>query len=179
MSVFTNPANAARESAQAYITAVLGLVEGRDPMEVLGATGARLRELIAGRSEGDLHRPERDGKWSLAQVVAHLADSELVWGYRMRRILAEPRPRIEGYDQDLWAERLDYASADVASSLAVFDALRTAHLRLLAATTAADLRRVGVHDERGEESVAHLIRLYAGHDLLHLRQMERIAAAPV
>jgi hypothetical protein len=126
-----------------------------------------------------LRRPERDGKWSLAQVVAHLADSELVWGYRLRRIVAEARPRIEGYDQDLWAERLDYASADVPSSLAVFDALRNTHLRLIAAMTDEDLRRVGVHDERGEESVAHLIRLYAGHDLLHLRQMERIAGTPV
>lgn len=179
MSVFTNPANAARESAQAYIIAVLGLAEGRDPMEVLAATGARLRDLIAGKSDGDLRRPEREGKWSLAQVVAHLADSELVWGYRLRRIVAESRPRIEGYDQDLWAERLDYASADVPSSLAVFDALRNAHLRLLATMTDDDLRRVGVHEERGEESVAHLIRLYAGHDLLHLRQMERIVAAPV
>ena len=70
MSVFTNPANAARESAQAYITAVLGLVEGRDPVAVLAATGERLRALIAGRGERELRRPERDGKWSLAQVVA-------------------------------------------------------------------------------------------------------------
>lgn len=177
MSVFTNPAGAARESAQAYTSAVLGLVEGQDPLEVLRATGGRLRALLAGRSDAELRRPERPGKWSLAHVAQHLADSELVWGYRLRRVLAEDRPTITGYDQDLWARRLDYASADVSAALAMFEVLRAANLRLLESATEEDLQRVGVHVERGEETVAHMIRLYAGHDILHLRQIERIAAA--
>ena len=102
-------------------------------------------------------------------MLQHLADSDLVWGWRVRLILAHDRPTITGYDQDLWAERLRYELADPAESLATFDALRRANLRLLEGATAADLARVGVHAERGEESVVHLVRLYAGHDLLHLR----------
>ena len=107
-------------------------------------------------------------------MVQHLADSELVWGYRLRMVLAQDRPPITGYDQDLWAQRLDYAHADVGQAIADFQTLRTANLRLIDRATAADLQRVGVHAERGEESVEHMIRLYAGHDLLHLRQLERI-----
>lgn len=86
-------------------------------------------------------------------------------------------PPITGYDQDRWAERLHYDEADAAQALELFRVLRGANLRLLERATPEDLQRVGVHAERGEESVGYLIRLYAGHDLLHLRQIERIKRA--
>lgn len=92
----------------------------------------------------------------------------------MRLILAQDRPAITGFDQDLWAERLDYASADANESLETFAILRRDNLRLIERATPADLERVGVHAERGEESAAYLVRLYAGHDLMHLAQIERI-----
>lgn len=66
------------------------------------------------------------------------------------------------------------AILDPSEALALFEVLRRANLRLLARASAADLRRTGVHAERGEESLEHLRRLYAGHDLLHLRQIERV-----
>ena len=100
-----------------------------------------------------------------------------MWGYRLRRVLAEERPQIIGYDQDLWANRLRYREAKLADSLATFAALRATNLRLVRATTAEDMQRVGVHTERGEESVAHMLKLYAAHDLVHLRQIERIKKA--
>jgi uncharacterized damage-inducible protein DinB len=174
MSVFSNPASHSVEQAREYTTAVIGLLEGRDPVDVLRSTPAALRRAIEGLSEARLSRAESEGKWSMRQVLQHLADSELVWGYRLRMVLAHHRPQISGYDQDLWAERLDYAHADVAAALEALRTLRAANLRLLDRSTPADLERVGVHAERGEESVAHMIRLYAGHDLLHLRQLERI-----
>lgn len=113
----------------------------------------------------------------MRHVLQHLADSELVWGYRLRMVLAHDRPQITGYDQDLWAARLEYDDADPDQALKDFAALREANLRLLARASADDLKRVGVHAERGEESVAHMIRLYAGHDLLHLAQLARIRHA--
>lgn len=94
-------------------------------------------------------------------------------------VLAHDRPQLTGYDQDRWAERLRYDQADAAQAVQEFGVLRSANLRLLEGAPAEDLRRVGVHSERGEESVAHMIRLYAGHDLLHLRQIERIRRAVV
>ena len=177
MSVFTNPANGAAGQAAAYVSAVLDLLGAQDPMQVLRATPAALRRASDGMPPAALRQPERTGKWSIAQVLQHLADSDLVWGWRARLILAHDRPAITGYDQDLWAERLGYDLADPEESLATFDALRRANLRLLERATPADLARVGVHAERGEESVAHLVRLYAGHDLLHLRQIARIREA--
>lgn len=92
-------------------------------------------------------------------------------------VLAHDRPPLTGYDQDRWAERLRYDQADARQALQEFALLRAANLRLLAGASVADRRRVGVHSERGEESVEQMIRLYAGHDLLHLRQLERIRLA--
>jgi hypothetical protein len=82
-----------------------------------------------------------------------------------------------GYDQDAWAERLHSVDAPPGESLEEFEIVRRGNLRLLEAATPADLERAGVHIERGEESVGHMVRLYAGHDLLHLRQIERIRGA--
>ena len=107
-------------------------------------------------------------------VLRHLADTDVVWGWRMRLILAQDRPPITGFDQDLWAERLDYANADPNESLESFVVLRRDNLRLIERATSEDLARVGVHAERGEESAGYLVRLYAGHDLLHLNQIDRI-----
>jgi hypothetical protein len=144
---------------------------------VLAATPPAIAGILAGLDAARLRRPERPGKWSIGEVIAHLADSELVMGYRFRRILADERPQITGYDQDRWAERLRYRDAEIGDSLAQLGALRTANLRLVRAATAEELQRVGLHSERGEESAAHLLRLWAAHDLVHLRQLERIKAA--
>jgi hypothetical protein len=160
-----------------YVQALLDLLGNRNPLAVVEATPGALERATAGVDEARLRQAEREGKWSIAEVVAHLADSELVWGYRLRRVLAEERPQIIGYDQDLWADRLRYREARLADSLATFAALRTANLRLVRSTSAADMQRVGVHTERGEESVAHMLKLYAAHDLVHLRQIERIRKA--
>ncbi len=177
MSVFTNPASKAPADAAAYVAAVLDLVGDRDPLAVLRDTPDAVRRAIHGLTLQQLRAPERPGKWSIVQVLQHLADAEVVWAWRMRLILAQDRPVLTGYDQDRWAERLGYADADPAQALEEFTVIRRGNLRLLERATPEDLRRVGVHAERGEESVEHLRRLFAGHDLLHLRQIERIRAA--
>jgi hypothetical protein len=177
MSVFTNPAGGAREHASAYVQAVLDLLGDRDPMDVLRETIAALPKSIVGLSPDQLRRPERDGKWSIVQILQHLADCEAVWTWRMRLILAQDRPPLTGFDQDRWAQRLHYEDSIPEEAIAAFTALRRANVRLLERATPADLQRVGVHVERGEETVEHLRRLYAGHDLLHLRQIERVRGA--
>ncbi len=177
MSVFTNPASGAAGHAAAYVAAILDLLGTRDPMSVARETPPALRRAIDGLSARALRQREREGKWSIAHVLQHLADSDLVWGWRVRLILAQDRPVITGYDQDLWADRLHYDESDPEQSLATFEILRAANLRLLERATPADLQRVGVHAERGDESLEHLRRLYAGHDLMHLQQIARIRAA--
>jgi hypothetical protein len=177
MSVFTNSASRSAEQAKSYTSAVLELLGDRKPLEVLEDTANALRRAIDGLSQNQIAEPEMPGKWSVRHVLQHLADSELVWGYRLRMVLAHDRPAITGYDQDLWAERLRYDEADPEQALHDFAALRRANLRLLRGASREDLKRIGVHAERGEESVEHMIRLYAGHDLLHLQQIDRVRRA--
>lgn len=177
MSVFTNPASGSPEQGTAYIAAILELLGDRDPLDVLRGTPGELRAAIDGVPPERLTVPESAGKWSIRHVLQHLVDSDIVWAWRLRLVLAEDRPTLTGYDQDLWAERLGYEVADARQALDEFAVVRRANLRLLDLATDADLRRVGIHAERGEESVDRMMRLYAGHDLLHLRQIARIREA--
>ena len=177
MSVFTNSSKGAAAQAGAYVRAIFDLLGSQDPMRVLRETPAALGRAIDGVQSAKLVQPERPGKWSIGQVLQHLADSDLVWGWRLRLILAQDRPTITGYDQDEWADNLHYEAADPAESLETFGVLRRSNVRLIERASPTDLMRVGVHAERGEESVEHLRRLYAGHDLMHLQQIARIRQA--
>jgi hypothetical protein len=174
MSILSNPSIRSADQATAYTTAILNFLGSREPLGILENTPAALDTAVAGLAREQLACPERDGKWSIAQVLQHLADSDLVWGYRLRMVLAHDRPTLTGYDQDLWATRLRYDEADPAQARLDFGVLRAANLRLLRRLDESGLARVGLHSERGEESVERMIRLYAGHDLAHLAQIERI-----
>ncbi|HEX9945533.1 MAG TPA: DinB family protein [Thermoanaerobaculia bacterium] len=177
MSEFTNPSSDTAAQAQAYVAALLQLLGSRDPLEVLAETPTALRKAVAGLTPEQDAVPEAPGKWSVRQVVQHLADSELVGGFRFRMVLAHDGPELPGYDQDLWAQRLSYQDADIQDALNEFSTLRQANLRLLRRATPEDMRRVMRHSERGEEPLAHMIKLYAAHDLVHLRQIARIRQA--
>ena len=174
MSVFSNASENSAEERAKYAPAILDLLGSRDPLSVLRETPEAAKRAAASLTPAQLRTPEMAGKWSIAQVLRHLADSDVVWGWRMRLILAHDRPVITGYDQDLWAGRLHYDEADAADSLDTFRVLRRDNLALLERATPDDLKRVGVHSERGEESAGYLMRLFAGHDLMHLAQIERI-----
>jgi hypothetical protein len=174
MSIYSNPASSAADDAAAYVAALLELLGDNDPLQVFRETPTAVERVLASTPEALVTVAEAAGKWSMREVVQHLADSELVGGWRLRLILAQDRPPLTGYDQDLWADRLRYRDADVGEALAQFVVLRRANLRLWERLTPEDLLRVGVHSERGEESLGHLRQLYAAHDLLHRRQLERI-----
>ena len=177
MSVFTNPASSSKEQAKVYTSAIIDLLGDKKPIDVLKRTPAALEKAIDGLSPRQMSKREAPNKWSIKHVLRHLADSEIVWSWRLRMVLAQDRPGLTGYDQDLWAERLGYGDADARESLSDLGVLRKSNLRLLKGASAEDVRRVGVHSERGEESVEHMMRLYAGHDLLHLGQIGRIRAS--
>jgi hypothetical protein len=166
------PYDAADPSA--YVRAVLDLVGDRDPLALLAGGPDRVRTAVEGIREADARRSEAEGTWSVLQVLRHLADSEIVYGYRLRLIVAADRPAIPGYDQDAWAARLDYHHGTVADALGDWGAMRRMTLRWLDTLDASGWERVGVHGERGEESVGHVVRLLAGHDLVHERQVRRI-----
>lgn len=174
MTVFTNPIDAAAKEAADYIRAVLDLLADRDPLNVLAATPEEIAQRVTDLSDEDLRRPEAPGKWSVIEIVQHLADSELVWSYRLRCVIAEADAPLTGYDQDRWAQALRYLDASLQQALEQFWVLRSINLRLLDCLTAEQLQHAGVHSERGEETVEHMVKLYAGHDLVHLAQLDRV-----
>ena len=176
---FANPAGSAAADAGAYTRNLLELLGDRDPLAVLAEMADALDGAVRGVAADRLRRPEAPGKWSVAEVIAHLADSEIVCGWRFRHMLADESPQISGYDQDAWARRFHYRDADLSASLALFRAVRASNLRLLDAASPQDLARIGLHSERGPETVEHLTKLIAAHDLVHRRQIARILAAVV
>jgi len=174
MSIYTNSASSTPAETAAYVGGLLGLLANQDPVEVLRKTPSALEQFLATVPEQILTVPEAPGKWAVRDVFAHLADSELMGGVRLRMVLAQDRPTLIGYDQDLWSDRLRYAEVDVRRALEQFAVLRRSNLRLWENLSPADLTRAGVHNERGEESLGHMRKLYAGHDILHLNQLDRI-----
>ncbi|HJU72825.1 MAG TPA: DinB family protein [Gemmatimonadaceae bacterium] len=177
MAEATTRRKRAPETAEAYIARLLAALGGRDPFEVLETTPSELRRAVAGLTPEQLATPEGFGEWSVREVLQHLVDSEVVGAFRIRMVLAHDRPTLAGYDQERWAASLHYDQTNVPEALEEFEVLRAANVRLLRRLSAQDRLRVGLHSERGEESIEQMILNYAGHDLVHLRQIARIREA--
>ncbi len=164
------------QTPEAYRRQLLDLLGADDPATVQAATVARLRELVREAGDQLRIRPEPT-EWSVVECIGHLVDSELTTAARVRWILSEDRPDIVGYDQDLWVDGLRHGDDEPDDLITLFDALRTANLRLWKARPPADRERVGIHRERGPESYGLIVRLAAGHDRFHIGQAERALAA--
>jgi len=173
----SNPASQAKENAAAYVQLLMELLGDRDPLAVQSEQIDWLASATSGIDVAMLRRPEKAGKWSIIQVVQHLADTELVFGYRVRMVLTHDTPEIQGYDQDLWANELKYNEADLRDALDQLRQLRAANLRLLRSLSPAQMERIGLHSERGPESVMKMVKMIGGHDILHRNQIKRIKKA--
>jgi hypothetical protein len=171
---FANPAGKASAAAAGYVRALLDLLGSQDPLAVLGEQLPWLERRTAVLDEAELRQPERPGKWSVIEVIQHLADAELVSSFRTRMVLIEDEPELQGYDQDRWATGLRYVEVPLDLALTQLRGLRAANLRLWRTLTPEQRQRTGLHSERGPESVDLIIRMMAGHDLVHRRQIDRI-----
>lgn len=174
---FSNPAGSAAAAASSYVRSLLDLLGPREPIEVMAELVSWLEVRLRGVAEGVVRRPEAPGKWSVLQVIQHLADSDLVAGYRTRMMLAADRPALAGYDQDRWASELHYDQVPPSLALGQLRGLRAANLHLWKHLSQQQMERMGIHSERGPESVGHLLRLMAAHDLVHRRQIDRILSS--
>ena len=164
------------ETPQQYTQRIIGNVQGQDSLKVQAATPKKLDRLIKGVSPAKLRkRPARD-KWSAAEILSHLADAEIVIGWRLRSILGSPGVTIQAYDQNSWVSALHYEKRDPRLSLSQLRAVREANIALLKSLTPEQWKHSGMHSERGEETIEHIVRLIAGHDLNHIQQIERILA---
>jgi DinB superfamily len=166
-----------QETADQYRQRMFNHLNGRDPVKLQAAAPARLNRLLKGISPAKARKRPAPGKWSIAEIVAHLADAELVGGYRMRAILGAPGGPILGFDQDVWVTALHYDKRNLQAAVAQYRALRDANLALLKTLTPEQWKHYGMHNERGAESIETMVRMFAGHDLNHFQQIERILDA--
>jgi len=148
-------------------------LDGRSFETILASSSGALASALAAISP-ELHSmPLAPGKWSPAQIVSHLADCEIAFGWRLRQILAEDSPLLQPFDQDKWART--YGGISAASALNAFTAMRTWNLQLIKAAMPDAASRAGTHPERGLITFQTIVETMAGHDLNHLGQLTKLA----
>ena len=147
---------------------------GQDPRAVLAATPGLVHQAVCEMTPEQIAAPISAGKWSPCQIVAHLADCELVFSFRLRQTLAMASPVIQPFDQDDWAKQ--YSSYDLPTALELFRAARGWNVRLIGGLGAADFEREMTHPERGTMTFRTVVETMAGHDLNHLGQLQRAKA---
>ena len=158
---------------QAYRDRLFTLLGDRDPLEVLARTASALADIVLEHSATVLRTRPAEGEWTPNEVIGHLADSEWVYGYRLRLILSEVEPVLLGTNQDLWVARLRHNERQPSELVEEFGAMRQLNLALWRQLSPAELKRTGRHDQRGPESLETMLRMMAGHDLSHLDQIAR------
>lgn len=138
-------------------------------------------ELVAmamtGAAGAELDFTPAPGKWSLRQILCHLADSEMEAGVRMRRIIAEDNPTLLAYDQDAWAQRLDYSRRKTTQALETFRHIRGVNYDLLHSLPEEAFQRQGTHSERGPVTLLEMLRIYARHAEKHAEQIQAVRQA--
>lgn len=162
------------ETAEQYKKRFASYVEGRDAVAMQREAPDVVARLMEGVAERELKRKPAPGKWSVSEIVAHLAEDELVSSWRYRQMLEYETPILPGFDQDLWATLADYAAWKLEDALTMFRLLREANLRMFAQLTNEQWERDGMHTERGKTTVRSLCRHMAAHDMNHIEQIRRI-----
>jgi len=143
-----------------------------NPSEVIAATPGKLTVILQNLSEEQINRAPAPGKWSIREILCHLADGEGVFAFRIRQTLAQPNHVIQPFDQDDWARA--YAAYTAQEALAVFTAVRNWNKTLLQSLPSEAFNRVVTHPERGTMTLQTVVETMGGHDLNHLKQIEAI-----
>jgi uncharacterized damage-inducible protein DinB len=143
----------------------------QDPQTVISATPERLAEFLDGPTDEQMEARPAPGKWNLREVIAHMADCEIAWSWRLRQAYAQPHAVMESFDQDDWARA--YSAYSLAEALGCFKALRKWNIAFIATLTPDDRARRITHPHSGEQTLWTLVEIMAGHDLHHLAILEK------
>jgi uncharacterized damage-inducible protein DinB len=148
------------------------MLGGRDAQAVIAETPVRLAKVLDGLSEPEIENRPAAGKWSVREIVAHLADCEIAWGWRLRQSLSEEHAVQQPFEQDTWARV--YTTYSLAEAWACFKALRAWNVAFVGALSETDRGKRYTHPERGEERLSTIVEIMAGHDLHHLESLEKL-----
>jgi len=141
----------------------------KSPKDIAAAVSGLSDEVL-------LYKPSPD-KWCVLEILGHLADVEIVYGYRLRQMLADNKPIIAPLDQDAWARNLNYLDSPPSELVAFYGLARHRNLRLLRTLKASDLSKSAFHPEiQRNMTVADLVERMGGHGSAHLRQIEKLKA---
>jgi hypothetical protein len=145
----------------------------KNPSDVIAATVGQLNAIVGSLSEEQVNRTPAPGKWSIREIICHLADCEVVFAYRIRQNLAEPHHVVQPFDQDIWAK--PYSAYTAQAALATFAAVRDWNIALAASLPSEAFNKPMTHPERGTMTLRTVIETMGGHDINHLKQIEGIA----
>ncbi|MDE3108318.1 MAG: DinB family protein [Acidobacteriota bacterium] len=166
-----------QETAEQYKRKIYAFLAERDPVKLQAAAPATLAKLLKRVSPAKARKRPAPDKWSISEIVAHLADTEFAMGWRVRMVLGQPGEPIQPFDQDAWAAAMRYEKRDARKSFEQYRSLREANVALFKSLTPEDWKKSAIHPERGEQTVRVIVEMTAGHDLNHFSQIERILAA--
>lgn len=161
----------------AYLTRIRKLAAAKDPLAAQAQSPSLLAELIANISAVRLTARPFPHKWSVGEILAHLAEDEIATAWRYRQMVEHSGITLPGFDQDLWARLGNYSSRDPHDSLALFRLLRNANLEFLRTLSPEQWDCSGIHAERGSITVRDLVTHMAGHDTNHLQQIQTILSS--
>jgi hypothetical protein len=164
------------ETPKDYQQRIFRTLGSRDPIEVLKETPVVLRKLMERTGPDRWKKSDASGRWSPAQILAHYAEGEIVIAYRLRTIARSSGTDIQAYDQETWVAESGYLTSNPELALQLFESLRRANLAFLQSLPPKTMEFYGMHSERGKETVLDTMRMCAGHDLNHLKQVEELLA---
>ncbi|MBI3004760.1 MAG: DinB family protein [Ignavibacteriales bacterium] len=165
-----------KETAEQYKARITGYVAGVNHFKVFQATPKKLAKLVKKATARKLNERPASDKWSVSEIVTHLAESELVIGYRLRLMLGSNGTPIQVVDQDAWQANARYLIKDTKEAFQLFEVLRANNVSLLKSLSREQWDYYGMHQERGKETIARVVEMYAGHDVNHMLQIEHILA---
>ena len=160
----------ATQEPQAYVEALLQILGDGDPITVYKATPEAVSQLCRGLDERTWRATLAPDEWNALQIVGHLVDVDIVYGFRSRLALTEDDPSYPGYNEKEWSK---LARPSPSHLLNGFARLREINIALFESLTPDDWERTGVHGEQGRENVRRMVQKVAGHDFAHLNQLER------
>ena len=150
------------------------LLEGREPVAVLRETPGRLADLLKTLTPEQIERKPAPHKWSIREILCHLADCEVAWAWRLRLIYATDHPTLQPFDQDAWSRAYAGVGYTTTAARTTWTALRQWNLDLIEGLSEDDKRRSATHPELGEVTLAMVIEIVAGHDLHHLASLQKL-----
>ena len=163
-----------QETNEQYVARISGYVQGQNHFKIFQSTVGKLHRLLKRVPAFRLKKQPAPDKSSVAEILGHLAESEIVIGYRMRMILMSNGTPIQAFDQNKWQANAGYLTGNPKMAFELFRIVRESNVALLKSLTKEQWDFHGNHQERGHETIARMVELYAGHDVNHVKQIESL-----